>query len=107
MSIKVKNGTPVNGPSLCATCTRAHFVKGYRESEVLVVCQAIYPERRVTFAVSECSSYVNKIRNTLVEMERIAWTLTARGPKHKAGFVAPHGRDDDKQEIELVLDDET
>jgi len=105
MSVKVKNGTPVHGPSLCETCTRAHFVKGYRESEVLVVCQAIYPERRVTFAVSECSSYVNKIRNTLIEMERIAWTLAPRGPKRKAGFVAPHGPDGDEREIELVLDD--
>lgn len=105
MSVKVKNGTPVNGPSLCETCTRAHFVKGYRESEVSVVCQAIYPERRVTFAVSECSSYVNKIRNTLIEMERIAWTLAPRGPKRKAGFVAPHGPDGREREIQLVLDD--
>jgi hypothetical protein len=55
--------------------------------------------------VSECSSYVNKVRNTLIEMERIAWTLAPRGPKRKAGFVAPHGPGGDEREIELVLDD--
>jgi hypothetical protein len=106
MSVNVKNGTPTHGPSLCETCTRAHIVQGYRESESFVVCQSTYPEVRVTFAVRECSSYVNKIRNTLDEMERIAWTLAPRGSKRQAGFVAPGDREEGDREIELVLEDE-
>ncbi len=103
MSVKVKGGTPVQGPSLCESCTQAHIVRGFRESELLVVCQATYPERQVTFAVRECSRYVSMTSHTLVEMQKIAWPLTPR----KAGFVAASG-DENKNagEIELVLDEE-
>jgi hypothetical protein len=103
MSVKVKNGTPVYGGSLCETCDRALIMKGYRESERVVVCQAMWPERQVMFPVQECSAYVNKGRQNLVEMEKIAWTLVPRGPKRKAGFVAPSGEDEEVREIELVL----
>jgi len=44
MDIHIKNGTPLHGESLCATCMHAHTVKGYSESEEMVVCQATYPE---------------------------------------------------------------
>lgn len=107
MSVYIKKGTPMHGPSLCETCTRAHTVQGYRESESFALCQATYPQLiRITFAVRECSSYLNKVRNTLYEMERIAWTLAPRGSKRQAGFVAPGDRKDGDPEIELVLDDE-
>jgi hypothetical protein len=106
MSVHIKKGTPMHGPSLCETCTRARIVQGYRESETFVVCHATYPKVRVTFAVRECSSYVNKMHNTLNEMERIAWTLAPRGSKRQAGFVAPGDRKEADRKIELVLDDE-
>jgi hypothetical protein len=107
MSVNVKNGTPMHGPSLCETCESAHIVKGYRESELLVVCRATYePQRCVTFPVSECSSYVNKNRQTLYEMGKIAWTVAPRGPKRAAGFVAPGASIEDECEIELVLNDD-
>ena len=106
MSVYIKKGTPMHGPSLCETCTRAHIVQGYRESESFVVCQSTNPEVRVTFAVRECSSFVSKNGNTLYEMERIAWTLAPRGPKRQAGFVAPGDVKEGDREIELVLDDE-
>ncbi len=41
MGIHVKNGTPMHGPSLCETCVRL-MSKGFRESEILVVCGAVY-----------------------------------------------------------------
>jgi hypothetical protein len=41
MSFNVKNGTPMHGPSLCETCERAHIVRGYRESELLVVSRDV------------------------------------------------------------------
>ncbi len=105
MSVKVIGGTPVYGPSLCETCERALMMKGYRENECVVVCQATWPEREVLFPVKECSGYVSKGRQRLRDMEEIAWTLVPRGPKRKAGFVAPSGDEEEVREIELVLDE--
>jgi hypothetical protein len=106
MSFKVKNGTPTHGPSLCETCDRAHIARGYRENELLVVCQATYePQRTVPFPVRECSSYATKNVPTLYEMGKIAWTLCERGPKRAAGFVAPGGSKDEAT-FELVLKDD-
>jgi hypothetical protein len=107
MSVYIKKGTPMHGPSLCETCTCAQIVQGYRESESFTLCKATHEHPiRITFAVRECSSYVNKIRSTLYEMERIAWTLAPRGSKRQAGFVAPGEAKEGDREIDLVLDDE-
>lgn len=106
MSVKVKYGTPMHGPSLCETCERAHVMKGYRESEFVVICRATYdPQLRVTFNVRECSSYVGLGRKRLDDMEEIAWTLVPRGSKRQAGFVAPRSSTNDQREIELVVND--
>jgi hypothetical protein len=35
MGIYVKNGTPVNGPSLCESCSRAFSARGYGETELV------------------------------------------------------------------------
>lgn len=109
MSIHIKNGTPLEGPSLCESCSRSHVVKGYRQNEQLVVCQALYPERRVRFPVRDCSNYAHKGRLTLRQMEEIAWTLMPRGPKRKAGFATPGASTDEKESdqptFELVIDE--
>jgi len=107
MSVYIKKGTPTHGPSLCETCTRAQIVQGYRESESFVLCKATYAEPiRITFAVRECSCYINKISNTLEEMERIAWTLAPCGLKRQAGFASPSDTQENERDVELVLDDE-
>ena len=106
MSVNIKTGTPTHGPSLCDTCFRSLVVKGNRESEKVVICQASWPERHVFFPVRECSTYEDKGRQTLRQMEEIAWTLTPRGPKRPAGFVAPGEVKEGDRENELVLDDE-
>jgi hypothetical protein len=106
MSLHIKNGTPPHGPSLCDTCFRSLVVKGYRESEKVVICQATWPEKEVFFPVRECSTYEDKGRQTLRQMAEIAWTLTPRGPKRQAGFVAPGEANEGDRDIELVLDDE-
>ena len=62
MSVHIKDGTPLHGPSLCDTCSRAHIEKGYRTSERLVICKAQEPVHRVTFAISDCSDYQDKNR---------------------------------------------
>ncbi len=98
MSVNVKNGTPMHGPSLCETCERAHIMKGYRESELVVICRATYePQRSVTFPLRECSGYVKKNVQTLYDMEKIAWTLVPRGPIRATGFVAPGASADDER----------
>jgi hypothetical protein len=105
MGVHVKDGTPPHGPSLCETCERALVVKGYRESEPVVVCQAAYPELRVKFAVRDCTRYTGQGRQGLQSMEAMAWTLVARGPARQAGFVVPTMDGEETREIEIVLDE--
>lgn len=106
MKVTVKNGTPLHGASLCETCSNGHVARGYRETEVLVVCRATYPERRVTFPVRECSSYIDQNRQTLRAMEEIAWVLAPRGSKRPAGFLPVGKESDSGDEIELILSKE-
>jgi hypothetical protein len=106
MDVYVKNGTPLNRPSLCETCTQALITRGYRESDEVVVCQATYPDRRVRFPVRECSRFTDKTGQTLREMHEIAWVLAPRGSKRQAGFLTPDECGTDEDEIELILDSE-
>lgn len=103
MGVYVKDGTPLHGPSLCETCSNAHIEKGYRESEETVICTVTYPERRVRFRVRQCSGYTEIKRQTLKEMEKIAWTITAKGTKRRTGFVRPGAPSADRKEIELII----
>lgn len=104
MDIYIKDGTPVNAPSLCETCARSFIARGPRENEVLVICQALYPERRMWFRVRECSDYAEKGKLTLRQMEDIAWSLLPRGSKRETGFRPP---DEGKEDavVELVLEE--
>jgi hypothetical protein len=103
MSVYIKNGTPLQGPSLCETCVSGHVERGYRENEQLVMCEATYFGHRVHFPIRECSSYTERKRQTLRQLEKIAWILEAKNNKRVAGFVAPGGEDVDNQEIELII----
>jgi hypothetical protein len=106
MSVHIKNGTPLHGPSLCETCSHSHIVKGYRASEQLVICRAQEPVHQVEFAVHECTDYRDRTRQSLWEMERIAWVLAPQGPKGKAGFVPSSEGSKGEDEIELILNKE-
>ena len=104
MGIYVKNGTPLSGLSMCETCVFAHVKRGFRESEVFVVCVAAEPAHRVPFPIRECSVYRDKTRPSFYEMEKIALIITPRNPK-RTGFV--HATELEKKggEIELALDE--
>jgi hypothetical protein len=106
MSVHIKNGTPLHGESKCQTCVNALIRRGYRESEEEVVCQASYPDRRVPFPVRECSAYIETKRQSLEQMEKIAWMLAPRSGKRPAGFVTGSEVRKDEDEIELILDQE-
>jgi len=103
MSVKVKNGTPLHGPPLCETCVHAHIERGFSESEGNVFCQATYPEHRVRFRVRACTNYLETKRQSLKQMEEIAWVLMPRDGKRVLGFVRPDERPEDEHQIEIEL----
>src|ERR1700722_14199866 len=87
MGIYVKNGTPLNRESLCESCSRAFIARGYSETELIAICQALNPERRMRFPVRACTAYVAKNKPTIKEMEDIAIVLDRVALKRDAGFV--------------------
>ncbi|HXW55200.1 MAG TPA: hypothetical protein VEJ67_05585 [Candidatus Cybelea sp.] len=107
MEIRVKNGTPIHGPSLCDTCSRAHIERGYSASEKVVICRAVDPAHEIKFPVRDCTDYIDRTRQTLWQMEQMAWVLTPRGPKRKAGFSPPAKRQEREEHIELIFDSES
>ena len=105
MGIHVKNGTPMHGPSLGDSCSRAHIAKGYRATEVLVICDALYRDHPVHFPVRECTHYLDKNRRDFEEMEKIAWIIETGGTRRTAGFARTGDGTDKPREIELTLDE--
>lgn len=104
MGINVKNGTPLNAPSLCETCSLALIARGYSESECVVVCQATTPEVRMKFQVRECTRYTDKSKQTLYEMQKMALILDSADLKREAGFMPPNDTASGGDKIELILD---
>lgn len=106
MGVYVKDGTPLHGKSLCEGCVNAHIERGYRESETLIFCQATNPEHRVRFPVRECSGYTEKQKQTLWQMQKVAWILDERGGR-KVGFVPAAELEKRTNEVEIILDKES
>lgn len=84
----VRGGTPLHGKSLCNTCSEAHIVKGAAESERMVICQAMYyqPQRVPFQTVVECSSYRERNRLSLSQMEKTAFVLETDRRGKPLGF---------------------
>ena len=104
MGIYVRNGTPLTGPSLCESCSRGFVARGYSETELIVVCQALWPERRMLFPVRTCTAYIEKNKPTFKEMEDIGLVLDRVALKRDAGFVRVEEASKQGEKIELVLD---
>jgi hypothetical protein len=102
MSVHVKGGTPLHGPSLCESCVNAHIQEGYSEVEQQVICGFTWPNHAVNFRVRKCTDYVEVKRQTLKQMEDIAWVLMPREGKRVAGFVRP-GNIPAEHQIEIEL----
>ena len=68
----VKGGTPVGSESLCRTCTSAHIMTGYRESEMITICNDVHPNIVVPFNIYECSGHYDKNRPSWEQMEKLA-----------------------------------
>jgi hypothetical protein len=81
----VKGGTPVGSASLCRTCTSAHIMTGYRESEMVTICNDVNPNIVVPFKVYECTGYYDKNRPSWKQMEDLAIDV-ATAPMKPVGF---------------------
>jgi hypothetical protein len=72
-TIYVKNGTPTETNSKCASCMHAHILRGFREREEVTYCG--FPCRQlllVPFKVYECTNYTDRTRQTWDQMEDLA-----------------------------------
>lgn len=105
----IKGGTPVGSASLCRTCVHAQIMTGYRESEMLTICDGVHPNPVVPFNVYECTRYRDKNRPNWQQMRDLAIdivpkTLKPVGFKTGAGFATSYevsvGRGDDEEDDE-------
>jgi|SRR5579871_1052424 len=96
---QVKGGTPSGTETLCRLCSHGHVIKGFRLMEEEIYCRSFYIERKIPFAVRECSFFEDKRIASKSDMEEIAWSLTTRKAGRSVGFVtAAKFRDDEEQE---------
>jgi len=77
----VKGGTPVGSESLCKTCTNAHIMTSYRESEMVTMCSGVHPNIVVPFRIYECTGYYDKNRPSYMEMQKLAIHVSPGNPK--------------------------
>ncbi|HEV3218131.1 MAG TPA: hypothetical protein VGZ48_00055 [Candidatus Acidoferrales bacterium] len=87
MKIKVKDGTPVEGASLCQSCGWGLVLKGFRATDEVSICTRPYMDFRVPFPVRECSSFSDKTLPSKHDLESIAWILLTKQIDRKVGFV--------------------
>lgn len=106
-TIYVKNGTPLEAQSKCASCVHAHILRGFRESEEVVYCTFAYDRLLlVPFKVYQCSSYTDRQRPTWKQMKDLAIDILPLSSGKTAGFCAETGCDS-IEEVENEPDLET
>lgn len=76
MDLKILNGTPKSGDTLCRTCSNALIIRGQNFEEE-IFCQCIsFVARPVRYKVEKCTRYYMKTLVSLVDMEKIAWIIS-------------------------------
>ena len=103
-TISVKNGTPVGEQSKCASCTHAHILRGFRESEEIAYCAFVLDQLLVVpFKVRECSNYTDKNRPTWEQMQDLAIEIQPISYAKPAGFRQRNGseQEDASEAVEL------
>ncbi len=109
--LNVKNGTPVGNTNLCRSCMMGQCITGYRESDLLVICNNTSPNIVVPFTVYECSEYSDKHKPTWEQMNKLAIDFQPLRISRTAGFsitgrrgaVRKSGAEDDgEDEVALV-----
>lgn len=105
--VHVKNGTPIDGESLCKSCEHVHMQKGFRESDEAIFCtyRCWDAPRPVLFKVRDCTDYQDRTTPSRQWMEDNALIVEARKSVHEAGFrVAGDRSKDDADELVAVND---
>ena len=100
----IKGGTPVGNDSLCRTCSYAHIMRGYREPEMVTICNEVHPNVVVPFSIYDCSGYNDKNRPTWEQMTKLAIDVST-GPLKPVGFKASNAGF--LANVEVVEEDET
>jgi len=88
--VYVKGGTPIGSESLCRTCSYAHTMTGFRESEMVTICTGVGPNIVVPFQMYECTGYYDRNRPTWQQMEKLAIHVSPGNPK-PVGFKVGAG----------------
>ena len=101
----IKGGTPVGSESLCRTCSNAHIMTGYRESELVTMCNEVHPNIVVPFVIYECSGYYDKNRPDWEQMQKLAINLSAP-PLKPVGFKLGLGFQDTRKLVPVVDGDD-
>jgi hypothetical protein len=88
--IRIYGGTAKGTKSLCEDCVFASIIKGFRESEKIILCGMItsldsISRAPIPFAVAECGDYLRKGTPTKSDMEKIAIPIDGTHTKVK-GF---------------------
>jgi len=94
MLLKVLGGTP-SGTPLCRTCVNAHYFRGRSQTEVTLVCGALWQFRELEFEAYECSEY-DRDETDLDDMRKTAWTLSTK-KRGKVGFTPPKNEEKSEQ----------
>ena len=89
MLIKVYGGTRVQGAdNLCESCRFSRIVRGHRNDEEIVFCDAMAMRPvQIAFKVTSCSDYADAREPTYHELLEKAWVLTPASRRRAAGFV--------------------
>lgn len=105
MRLKILNGTTTGaGTPLCHTCRWATIVRGPRLSHEIVACSMLADrDNRVRFPVVSCTSYSDRSRTSLRDMEDVAWILRSDERRKQIGFVRAR---DLKPRERYVLDED-
>ena len=104
--IHVKNGTPIGSCSLCDTCSNAQSIRGYRESETLVICHYAFDDPiRLPFKVHECTTYQDRNKPDWEQMEKLAIYIVPCTSAKPAGFRrAPRAEQEVASKLKTLTD---
>jgi hypothetical protein len=103
--LNIKGGTPVGSESLCKTCSYAHIMTGFRESESVTMCNDVNPNIVVPFQIYECTGYYDKQKPNWQQMQKFAIDLSLPSSK-PVGFKTGLGLQDTRKLVPVKDDDD-
>jgi hypothetical protein len=96
---KVYGGTPIGEESRCDTCIYVRMIKGYAQSERIVICDRAFDRpMQIPFKVAECSDYLDRRLPEFDELEKIALNITVERGRKVKGFAVVQNTSEDQDE---------